>query len=130
MLPLQVARTPAAATLQICGARTWDSVIDYATPRSDLTARFAGLQWVWNRAWFKTALFQVHGRIDRLERAEMIDPHSVQQDGDEMSGMGEIGENAPNEANFAESTSIVEAQDSIQVTANSRARLRLDKGVA
>ncbi len=60
----------------------------------------------------------------------MIDPHSVQQDGDEMSGMGEIGENAPNEANCAESTSIVEAQDSIQVTANSRARLRLDKGVA
>ncbi len=28
-----------------------------------------------------------------------------------MSGMGEIVENAPNEANFAESTSIVEAQD-------------------
>jgi hypothetical protein len=43
----------------------------------------------------------------------MIDPHSVQQDGDEMSGMGEIGENAPDEANFAESTSIVETQDSI-----------------
>jgi hypothetical protein len=36
--------------------------------------------------------------------------------------MGEISENAPNEANFAESTSIVEAQDSIQVTPNSGAR--------
>jgi hypothetical protein len=67
-------------------------------------------------------VFQVHGRIDRLERAEMIDPHSVQQDGDEMSGTGEIGVNAPNEANFAESTSIVETQDSIQVTPNSGAR--------
>jgi hypothetical protein len=48
-----------------------------------------------------------------------------------MSGMGEIGENAPNEAKFAESTSIVEAQDSIQVTANSGARSRdLTRGVA
>ncbi len=72
--------------------------------------------------------FQVHGRIDRLKRPEMIDPHSAQQDGDEMSGMGEIDENAPSEANFAESTSIVEAQDSIRVTANSGARSRLDKG--
>ncbi len=52
----------------------------------------------------------------------MIDPPSVQQDGDEMSGMGEIGENTPNEANFAESTSIVEAQGSIRLTANSGLR--------
>ncbi|MGO9917781.1 MAG: hypothetical protein ACLQIB_24190, partial [Isosphaeraceae bacterium] len=36
-------------------------------------------------------------------------------------------QNAPNEANFAESMSIVEAQDPIQVTANSGARSRLDK---
>ena len=46
-----------------------------------------------------------------------------------MSGIGEIGENAPNEASFAEPMSIVEAQDSIQVTANSGARSRLDNGV-
>ncbi|MGO9916135.1 MAG: hypothetical protein ACLQIB_15700 [Isosphaeraceae bacterium] len=44
-----------------------------------------------------------------------------------MRWTGEIGENAPNEANFAESMSIVEAQDPIQVTANPRARSRLDK---
>ncbi len=56
----------------------------------------------------------------------MIDPDSVQQDVDEMSGMGEIGENASNEANFAESMSIAEAQEPIQVTANSGARSRLD----
>jgi hypothetical protein len=49
-----------------------------------------------------------------------------------MSGMGEISESAPNEANFAESMSIVEAQDSIQVTASSGAPSRLDlpRGVA
>ncbi len=44
--------------------------------------------------------------------------------------MGEIGENAPNEANFDETISIVEAQDSIQVTANPGAISGLDKGVA
>ncbi len=68
-------------------------------------------------------VFQVHGRIDRLERAEMIDPDSVQQDRDEMSGMGASRDNAPNEANCAESRCIVEAQDLIQVTADSGARL-------
>ena len=51
----------------------------------------------------------------------------VKKHADEPSGTGEIGENAPNEANFAESMSIVEAQDPIQVTANSGARSRLDK---
>ena len=47
-----------------------------------------------------------------------------------MSGMGEIGENAPNEANFDETMSIVEAQESIQVTANSGALSGLDNGAA
>ncbi len=46
---------------------------------------------------------------------------------DELSGTGEIGENVANEANFAESISIVETQHPIQVTANSGARSRLDK---
>ena len=44
--------------------------------------------------------------------------------------MGEIGENAPNEANFDETMSIVEPQESIQVTANSGALSGLDKGLA
>jgi len=47
-----------------------------------------------------------------------------------MSGMGEIDENAPSEANFDETMSIVEAQESIQVTANSGALSGLDNGVA
>ena len=42
------------------------------------------------------------GQDDRLERADVIDPDGVEQHGDLMSGMGEIGENAPNEANFDE----------------------------
>jgi len=59
----------------------------------------------------------------------MIDPDGLEQAGDEMSWMGEIGENAPNEANFAETMSIVEAQDSIQVTATSGDLLGLDTWV-
>ncbi len=59
---------------------------------------------------------------DRLERTHVIEPDGVEQHGDEMNGTGESGENAPNEANFAESTSIVEAQDLIRVTANSGVR--------
>ncbi len=47
-----------------------------------------------------------------------------------MSGMGEIGENAPSEANFTEITTIAETQDSIQVTADSGALSGLDKRVA
>ena len=43
-------------------------------------------------------------------------------------GRAKSAKMSPNEANCAESTSIVEAQDSIQVTANSGARSRLDKG--
>jgi hypothetical protein len=46
------------------------------------------------------------------------------------SGMGEIGENAPSEANFDETMSIVEAQESIQVTANSGDLPGLDNGAA
>ncbi|MGO9465687.1 MAG: hypothetical protein ACLQIB_03220 [Isosphaeraceae bacterium] len=51
----------------------------------------------------------------------------VEKHVDQLSGTGEIGENAPNEANFAESMSIVEAQGMIQFTANPGARSRLDK---
>ncbi len=65
---------------------------------------------------------------DRLEPTAAIEPDGVEQYGDELSGMGEIGENAPSEANFGETTSIVEAQDSIQVTADSGAFSGLDNG--
>jgi hypothetical protein len=41
--------------------------------------------------------------------------------------MGEVGENAPNEANCDETMSMVEAQEPIQVTANSGAVAGLDK---
>ncbi|MGO9463539.1 MAG: hypothetical protein ACLQVF_05170, partial [Isosphaeraceae bacterium] len=70
------------------------------------------------------------GLGDRLERMDVIDPDGVEQHGDEQSGMGEIGENAPSEANFDETTSIVEAQESIQVTAETGALSRLDNGAA
>jgi hypothetical protein len=59
------------------------------------------------------------GHYDRLEPLCVIDPDGVDQPGDLLSGMGEIGQNAANEANFDESTSIVEVHDSVQVTANS-----------
>jgi len=70
------------------------------------------------------------GMDDRLERADVIDPDGVEQHGDEMNGTGEIGENAPNEANFGETIGIVEAQESTQVTAKSGALSGLDNGVA
>jgi len=70
------------------------------------------------------------GPDDRLERADVIDPDGVEQHGDESSGMGEIGENAPSEANFDRTTSIVEPQESIQVTADSGALSGLDNGAA
>jgi hypothetical protein len=70
------------------------------------------------------------GQHDRLEWADVIDPDGVEKHGDLMSGTGEIGENAPNEVNFDETMSIVEAQESIQVTANSGDLSGLDKGVA
>ena len=66
---------------------------------------------------------------DRLERADTIDPEGVEQPGDERNGIGEIGENAPNEANFAETMSSVETQEPAQVTANSAALSGLDNGV-
>jgi len=40
----------------------------------------------------------------------------------------EESQNAPSEANFGEASSILEAQESIQVTANSSALSRLDNG--
>ncbi len=70
------------------------------------------------------------GQGDRLERADVIDPDGVEQHGDLMSGMGEIGGDAPNEANFDEMMSTIEPQDSIQVTANPGAFSGLDNGVA
>jgi len=60
----------------------------------------------------------------------VIDPDGVEQHGDERGEMGEIGENAPNEADFDEAMRIVEAQEPIQVTANSGALSGLDNGVA
>ncbi len=68
------------------------------------------------------------GQDDRPERADVIDPEGVERHGDLTSGMGEIGENAPNEAKFDESMSRVEPQESIQVTANLGALSGLDDG--
>ncbi len=70
------------------------------------------------------------GQGDRLERADVTDPDGAEQHGDERGEMGEIDENAPSEANFDETMSIVEAQESIQVTTNSGAVSGLDKGLA
>jgi hypothetical protein len=70
------------------------------------------------------------GQDDRLEPAYAIDPDGVEQHGDELSGTGEIGENAPSEANFDETMSVVEAQELVQVTANSAALSGLDNGAA
>jgi len=69
------------------------------------------------------------GLDDHLGRADVVDPDGVEQRGAHMSESGEIGEKAPSEANFDETMSIVEAQGSIQVTANSGALSRLDNGV-
>jgi hypothetical protein len=60
----------------------------------------------------------------------VIDPDGVERHGDELSGTGEIGENAPNEANFDETMSIVEVQESIHFTANSGAVSGLDNRAA
>jgi hypothetical protein len=67
---------------------------------------------------------------DRLERGDLIDPAGVGPHEDEVRGMGEIAENASNEANFDEAVSIAEPQESIQVTANSGALPGLDNSVA
>jgi len=56
----------------------------------------------------------------------VIDRDGVQEHGPHTGGMGELGENAPSEANFGDSGSIVEAQESIQVTPNSSALPGLD----
>jgi len=58
---------------------------------------------------------------DRLEQADAIDPDGVEQQGEPASGMDEIGESAPSEANFDETMAITEAQELIQVTAYSAA---------
>ncbi len=70
------------------------------------------------------------GRDDRLEWADVVDPDGVEQHGDLMNGTGEIDENAPSEANFDETMSIAETQESTQVTANSGALSGLDNGAA
>ncbi len=70
------------------------------------------------------------GRDDRLELADVIDPEGGETHADLMSPKGEIGENAPSEANFNETMSIVQVQESIQVTADPGALSALDKGVA
>jgi len=70
------------------------------------------------------------GQDDRVERADVLDPDGAQKHWDEQSEMGEISASAPNEANFDETMSIVEAQESIQVMASSGALSRLDNGAA
>jgi hypothetical protein len=47
-----------------------------------------------------------------------------------MNGTGEIGENAPSEANCDETMSTVEPQEAIRVTVNSGALPGLDNGAA
>jgi hypothetical protein len=70
------------------------------------------------------------GQDDGLERGDVIDPDGVEPHRDEVSGMGEIGEDAPNEANLDEAMSIVEPQESIHVTANLGALPGLDNAAA
>jgi hypothetical protein len=67
---------------------------------------------------------------DHRDRPDVIDPDGVELHGDEISGMGEIGEDAPIEANFDESTSNVEPQEWIEVTANPSALPGLDNSGA
>ncbi len=70
------------------------------------------------------------GEDDHLERADMVDAGEAEPRGDLPSGMGEIGENAPSEANFDESMSVAEAQESNQVTPISGALSGLDNALA
>ncbi len=70
------------------------------------------------------------GQDDRLERVDEIDPGGVGPHEDLTSGMGAIGEDAPNEPSSDESISVAEAQESNQVTANSGALSGLDNGAA
>jgi hypothetical protein len=65
-----------------------------------------------------------------LDRSDVIDRDGVEPHGDEITGMGEIGEDAPNKANLDETMSIVEPREPIQVTANPGALPGLDNGVA
>ncbi len=75
------------------------------------------------------------GNGDHIHRgAALLQPmhiaHSADRHGNLSGEPGEIGEDAPNEANRGESVNIIEANGPIQVTADSRALWRLDKGVA
>jgi hypothetical protein len=70
------------------------------------------------------------GPADGLERRDVIDPDGMEPHADAISGMGEIGDDATSEANFDETMSILEPQESIEVTANSGALARLDNSVA
>ncbi len=51
----------------------------------------------------------------------------MEKHADELSGTGETGENAPNEAKFDGTMNIVQAQEAIQVTPNPAALSGLDK---
>jgi hypothetical protein len=70
------------------------------------------------------------GLDDRHDPSDVIDPDGAGPHGDEISGMGEIGEDAPSEANFDETMRIIEPQEPIQVAANRGAHPGLDNCVA
>ncbi len=61
------------------------------------------------------------GLNNRLQLADLIDLDAVEWHGDLMNGTGEIDENAPNEPNFDETMSIVEAQGPTQAKSSNRA---------
>jgi hypothetical protein len=52
--PFSVARSTAAATLQVCRAGTWEYAVDDETPKGDSTARSVALETGWNRPDFIT----------------------------------------------------------------------------
>ncbi len=82
---------------------------------------------IYYHSWKSPKYLSTLARDDARLDASFNCPDGAKKHADELSGTGETGENAPNEANLAESMSIVEAQDPIQVTASSGARSRLDK---
>jgi hypothetical protein len=53
-----------------------------------------------------------------MGRSDMTDRDGAPPHGDKTSGVGETGEDAPNEPNFDETTSSVEPEWPIQVTEN------------
>jgi hypothetical protein len=70
------------------------------------------------------------GQEDRLDRSVVIDPDGVGPHGDEINGIGEIGEDAPNEANLDQAISIAELQEAIEVTASSGTLPGLDNAAS